>query len=65
MTYRVVKYRDTYHVIPERDSVEHTATIPCWCQPTVDPEMNNQIVHNPFLPNEDGEGEEPLDGITH
>lgn len=65
MTYRVVKYKETYHVIPDHDCREHVATMPCWCQPTIDPECNAQIIHNPFLPDAEGVGEEPLDGIYH
>lgn len=60
----VIQNRNTTHTLPTEDVIEHTTKTPCWCQPTWD-SGSDHMMHNNFIPDTEGEGEEPNDGKYH
>lgn len=62
MPWFVVQTNLSIHVLPEHDSIKHTTLSPCWCHPRPDPECDNNWIHNNFMPDAEGNGEEPEDG---
>lgn len=65
MKWYVIQGPHNIHTVPTEDAAEHTTRTMCWCRPKWDNEADNHLIHNSFLPDEDGEGEEPDDGKYH
>jgi hypothetical protein len=51
----MIETSETYHVVPVADTCEHIISLDCWCQPYVDEEEEDVIIHNALDGREDFE----------
>lgn len=62
MKWYLIRHNGVTHNVPTEDIEDHTVTTPCWCRPQYSTEYENFIEHNNFMPDNEGNGEEPSDG---